>query len=161
VEDFQAGWAAVAAAMDQYAPDVKMFFTRTFIILVEPETPNSRPSFAANVGGNDAYDKYYPQNGRIDIIGIDYYPSAAGNFVSTMQYFHGETCSSFAAPHQFTDLCSRFPDKYTSDSVKFAIGETGLSKTVDISSRLAYVAELTSDATMKALPNYIGCTWFK
>lgn len=52
-------------------------------------------------------------------------------------------------------------DKYTSDSVKFAIGETGLSKTVDIGSRLAYVAELTSDETMKALPNYIGCTWFK
>lgn len=43
--------------------------------------------------------------------------------------------------------------------VKFAIGETGLSQTSSIEARLAYVEEITSEATMQALPNFIGCTW--
>ena len=79
--------------MDQYAPDVKMFFTRTCstLFVVKPNLISLLLRLPANVGGNDAYDQYYPQNGRVDIIGIDYYPSAAGNFVSTMQYFHGES----------------------------------------------------------------------
>lgn len=66
----------------------------------------------------------------------DYYPSKAGSFVSTMQTFH-----------------DAHPD------VKFAIGETGLSQTASMEARLAYVEEITSEATMQALPNFIGCTW--
>lgn len=118
--DFKAGWAAVSAAMDQYAPDVKMFFT-------------------PNVASESQYEQYYPTEGRVDIIGIDYYPSKAGSFVSTMQAFH---------------------DKYTSDTVKFAIGETGLSQTATMADRLAYVKEITSEDTMKALPNFVGASWF-
>lgn len=53
-----------------------------------------------------------------------------------------------------------FHDKYTNDKVKFAIGETGWGQSADISTRLAYVAELTSDATLQALPNLIGISWF-
>lgn len=51
VDDFQAGWKAVSDAMDQIAPSVKMFFT-------------------PNVASDEEYDKYYPQAGRVDVIGI-------------------------------------------------------------------------------------------
>jgi len=120
VDDFQAGWKAVSAAIDEIAPDVKMFFT-------------------PNVASEDQYDKYYPQAGRVDVIGIDYYPSQSGTFVNVMKSFH---------------------DKYTSDTVKFAIGETGWGQSTDINTRLAYVKEITSDETLSALPNFIGATWF-
>lgn len=53
-----------------------------------------------------------------------------------------------------------FHDTYAVNGVKFAIGETGWGKSADISTRLAYVDELTSDATKAALPNYVGCAWF-
>lgn len=51
-------------------------------------------------------------------------------------------------------------DKYTNDNVKFAIGETGWGQSADISTRLAYVQEITSDETLSALPNFVGATWF-
>lgn len=120
VSDFQAGWKAVSDAMDQIAPDVKMFFT-------------------PNIASEEEYDTYYPQGGRVDVIGIDYYPSQSGTFVSRMKSFH---------------------DKYTNDNVKFAIGETGWGQSADISTRLAYVQEITSDETLSALPNFVGATWF-
>jgi len=120
LSDFQTGWKVVAAAMDQYAPDVKMFFT-------------------PNIASDSEYDQYYPTQGRVDIIGIDYYPSQSGTFVSRMKNFH---------------------DKYTSDTVKFAIGETGWGQSADITTRLAYVEELTSAETLAALPNLIGISWF-
>jgi len=118
LSDFKEGWKTMAAAIDEIAPDVKMFFT-------------------PNVANAAQYEQYYPTEGRVDVIGIDYYPSKAGSFVSTMQTFH-----------------DAHPD------VKFAIGETGLSQTASMEARLAYVEEITSEATMQALPNFIGCTWF-
>lgn len=119
--DFQAGWAAVSAAIDEIAPDVKMFFT---------------PNVASS---ESTYDEYYPTSGRVDIVGIDYYPSSIGTFVNTMKSFH---------------------DKYTSDTIKFALGETGYGQSADIATKLQYVEEITSAATTAALPNFIGASWF-
>lgn len=51
-------------------------------------------------------------------------------------------------------------DYAANKGAKFAIGETGLSQTSDINARLAYVKEITSSATLSAMPNFIGCTWF-
>lgn len=75
----------------------------------------------------------------MDVVGIDYYPSSTGTFVSRMQNFH---------------------DTYATGGIKFAIGETGWGKSADISTRLQYVDELTSDQTKAALPQYVGAAWF-
>jgi hypothetical protein len=71
--DFQAGWAAVAAACQSIAPDVKMFFT-------------------PNIADLSTYQEYYPLDpSTVDMIGVDFYPSSPpedGLFVSTMQPFY-------------------------------------------------------------------------
>lgn len=55
--DFKAGWAAVAAAVRQTAPDVKMWWT-------------------PNVASAQNYAQYAPDNfDDVDLVGIDFYPS--------------------------------------------------------------------------------------
>lgn len=117
---FISAWKAVAAACKEVAPDVKMFWT-------------------PNIENDAAYAKYWPGADSVDVVGIDYYPSSTGTFVSRMQNFH---------------------DTYATGGIKFAIGETGWGKSADISTRLSYVDELTSDATKSALPQYVGAAWF-
>lgn len=94
---------------------------------------------AANIENDAAYAKYWPGAEYVDVVGIDYYPSSTGTFVSKMQSLH---------------------DTYATNGIKFAIGETGWGKSADIATRLSYVEELTSDATKSALPNYVGAAWF-
>lgn len=49
--------------MDQIAPDVKMFFT-------------------PNIASEEEYDTYYPQGGRVDVIGIGPYRCLLGTDAS-------------------------------------------------------------------------------
>lgn len=121
--DFKEAWGVVSDAMDQYAPSVKMFFT-------------------PNVAQLSTYQQYYPTSGRVDYIGIDYYPQSTGSFLSTMQPFYDAYCTGKpGAP-------------------KFAIGETGLGTAGSIEQRLAWAQEITSAATAKAMPDFVGAMWF-
>lgn len=71
--DFKAGWAAVAAACKQIAPEVKMWWT-------------------PNVAAASSYDQYTPDDmSTVSLVGIDYYPksiSKGTEFVTTMKAFH-------------------------------------------------------------------------
>ncbi|GAA6042732.1 hypothetical protein JCM8097_005554 [Rhodosporidiobolus ruineniae] len=99
--------------------------------------------FTPNVAGSlDDYVSWMPDDtSTIDYLGIDYYPSGADEtFVDRMQPLY---------------------DKYCSDgSIKFAIGETGLGWTGTIDERLAWLNQTTSAETAKAMPNYVGISWF-
>jgi hypothetical protein len=69
--DFKEGWATVAAAIKDIAPEVKMWWT-------------------PNVASADSYAEYAPDDmSTVDLVGVDYYPKSLsdGNFVSTMQDF--------------------------------------------------------------------------
>lgn len=71
--DFKAGWAAVAAACKEIAPEVKMWWT-------------------PNVAAASSYQEYEPDDmSTVDLVGIDYYPkstSQGNEFVTTMKAFH-------------------------------------------------------------------------
>jgi len=76
VAEFKAGWAAVAAACKQIAPDVKMFFT-----------PNS-----ADIG---TYEEFMPDPSTVDYIGVDHYPDQGdiSDAVDAYKPFHDAYCS--------------------------------------------------------------------
>ncbi|GAA6028994.1 hypothetical protein JCM8097_001542 [Rhodosporidiobolus ruineniae] len=60
IEDFQLGWAVMAKARNDLAPDVKV------------EGGN---------GGFENYDRYYPEDpNTVDLIGVDYYPKMTSGF---------------------------------------------------------------------------------
>lgn len=54
-----------------------------------------------------------------------------------------------------------FHDKYSSSSgPHFAIGEIGNGGTTTMAQRLAWLQDITSEATKTAMPNFIACSWF-
>ncbi|GAA5946970.1 hypothetical protein JCM10213_002917 [Rhodosporidiobolus nylandii] len=62
VNDFKLGWAVMAKARKDLAPEVKMWFTPNF----------------ANL---QVYDKFYPDDpNTVDLIGVDWYPHQLDNF---------------------------------------------------------------------------------
>jgi len=71
--DFKAGWAAVAAACKEIAPQVKMWWT-------------------PNVAADSSYSEYEPEDmSTVSLVGVDFYPKSlkTGNeFVNTMKAFH-------------------------------------------------------------------------
>ncbi|GAA6042717.1 hypothetical protein JCM8097_005544 [Rhodosporidiobolus ruineniae] len=99
--------------------------------------------FTPNVAGSlDDYVSWMPDDtSTIDYLGIDYYPkSSSESFLDHMQPLY---------------------DKYCSDgSIKFAIGETGQGWKGSIDERLAWLDQCTNEATAKAMPHYVGVSWF-
>lgn len=71
--DFKAGWAAVASACKEFAPQVKMWWT-------------------PNVASDSNYAQYEPEDmSTVDLVGVDYYPkslSTGSEFTTTMKSFH-------------------------------------------------------------------------
>jgi len=105
--------------------------------------PSVKMFFTPNVASLSQYDEYFPDDpSTVDLIGIDYYPQSlggSGSFVDTMKPFH---------------------DKYTSDTTRFAIGETGLGFSGSIQERVQWLSEIMSSATAKAMPNFVSVSWF-
>ncbi|GAA5851901.1 hypothetical protein JCM8547_000093 [Rhodosporidiobolus lusitaniae] len=99
--------------------------------------------FTPNVASSlDDYVSWMPDDtSTIDYLGIDYYPkSSSESFVDRMQPLY---------------------DKYCSDgSIKFAIGETGSGWDATIEERLGWLNQTTSEETAKAMPHYVGVSWF-
>lgn len=97
--------------------------------------------FTPNWADLATYQKYYPDDPTtVDIIGIDAYPSSGIAFTDTMKPFHDAYC-------------------LTSDTV-FAIGETGLGYTADITTKLSYLDAMTNSDAKTALPKLVGVSWF-
>jgi hypothetical protein len=105
--------------------------------------PSVKMFFTPNVASLDQYEQFYPDDpSTVDLIGIDYYPQSLGGsagFVNIMKPFH---------------------DKYTSATVKFAIGETGLGFAGSAQERVQWLSEIMSPATAKAMPNFVSISWF-
>ncbi|KAL8276600.1 hypothetical protein RQP46_011023 [Phenoliferia psychrophenolica] len=102
--------------------------------------------FTPNVASLSVYQKFYPDDpSTVDIIGIDYYPTAGSGeteFLSTMQGFHDAYCLN------------------SSHATLFAIGETGLKTTGTISQKLQWLDAITSTAVKAKMPKLVGVSWF-
>ncbi|GAA5988395.1 hypothetical protein JCM10908_003547 [Rhodotorula pacifica] len=99
--------------------------------------------YTPNVAGSlDDYVHWYPDDPTtVHYLGIDYYPrSASESFLDHMQPLY---------------------DKYCKDgSTKFAMGETGNGWEATIEERLAWLDQCTSAETAKAMPHYVGISYF-
>jgi len=75
--DVKEGWAVVAAARDQYAPDVKLYWS-------------------PNAGSQDQIEQYAPDDkSTIDMVGIDYYPGDVGSAnLDGYQWLHDNYASA-------------------------------------------------------------------
>ncbi|GAA5823087.1 hypothetical protein JCM11251_007481 [Rhodosporidiobolus azoricus] len=80
VDDFKEGWAVVAKACAEIAPEVKMWYT-------------------PNVASVDQYDEYFPDDvSTVHLIGVDWYPKQSSDFdfatgSGNMKAFHDRYCS--------------------------------------------------------------------
>ncbi|GAA5974721.1 hypothetical protein JCM11641_007239 [Rhodosporidiobolus odoratus] len=80
VHDFKLGWAVMAKARNDLAPDVKMWYTPNFATL-------------------NVYDKFYPDDPKtVDLIGVDWYPHQTEKFdfahgPADMKKFHDKYCN--------------------------------------------------------------------
>jgi len=122
IEDFQTGWRVLSAAIEEHAPDTKMWWS-------------------PNVGSMDAYKKYYPKSGRVDLVGFDFYPKNSGDM-------------------KFLEHAKAFHDEFTTDSIQMIQGETGLQYHASDEDKMEWVRQLSCKETQDALPNYIGWQWF-
>ncbi|GAA5912048.1 hypothetical protein JCM8208_006468 [Rhodotorula glutinis] len=113
------------------------------------DNPLVRMFFTPNVagGGVSDYEKYFPDDlstpdpSPVSPYGLDYYPRSTS-----------ET---------FLDHVQAMYDKWCADGqIKFAMGETGTMWVASVEERLAWLDELTSEETAKAMPHYVGITWF-
>jgi hypothetical protein len=51
VSEFQTGWKVLSKAIEEYAPETKLWWS-------------------PNVGSDSDYEKYYPKEGRVDVVGV-------------------------------------------------------------------------------------------
>ncbi|GAA6010141.1 hypothetical protein JCM10207_005636 [Rhodosporidiobolus poonsookiae] len=143
VDDFKAGWAAVADAVKDNTM-VKMFFT-------------------PNVAGSlDDYVKWMPDDtSTIDYLGIGLHSSSL-----ILSALLTATCIASdyypsSKDESFVDHMQPLYDKYCSDGkIKFAIGETGNGWEGDVEERLSWLDQCTSEETATAMPHYVGVSWF-
>ncbi|GAA5872753.1 hypothetical protein JCM3774_005051 [Rhodotorula dairenensis] len=99
--------------------------------------------FTPNVAAKlEDYVHWYPDDPTtVDYLGIDYYPrSASESFLDHVQPLYNKYCKS--------------------GLTKFAMGETGTGWEASIKERLAWLDQLTSAETAKAMPHYVGIAWF-
>ena len=76
---------------------------------------------------------WVPDQGTIDVIGVDVYPSGGATFANT-----------------YGDFCGGFED------IPFMIGETGSG-----SDKTGWLTQLMSDDAKTTCPNYVGFVWFE
>ena len=116
VADFQTSWKTMSDAVSSN-PNIKMFWS-----------PNSASA--------SDLKQWYPTSGKVDLVGIDIYPSKQQTFAET----YGEFCQAFS-----------------SADIPFAIGETGAGPDL----KQAWLGELVSEGAKQACPNYVGFSWFE
>ncbi len=80
--------------------------------------------------------QWYPQSGKIDVVGIDIYPKSQ----QTFEQVYGDFCKAFS-----------------SATIPFVIGDTGAGP----SDKQQWLGELVSPAAKTACPYYLGFFWFE
>ena len=120
-EDFSQAWGVVSAAVKNI-PGVYMYWS-----------PNSDSSAADLVSSG-----WYPNQGTVDVIGMDVYPSGGRQFADVYQNF-----------------CQNWPN------VPFVIGETGSENGGSTDDKHAWLEQLTGKPALQACPNYLGFSWFE
>ncbi|BGP44038.1 hypothetical protein JCM10449v2_008095 [Rhodotorula kratochvilovae] len=103
-------------------------------------TPNIAGSFSDN-------EKFFPDDAStVHYLGLG----------TSLPYYYPRSASE-----KFLDHVQEMYDKWCADgSIKFAMGETGTMWVASVEERLAWLDQLTSEETAKAMPNYVGITWF-
>ncbi|GAA5831028.1 hypothetical protein JCM3766R1_006210 [Sporobolomyces carnicolor] len=107
------------------------------------DNPKVRMFFTPNVAGAlEDYVAFMPDDlSTVHLLGIDYYPQKK--------------------TESFVDHMKPLYDKYCADGkILFAIGETGNGWEGPIEDRLTWLDQCTSPETAKAIPHYIGVSWF-
>ncbi|GAA6005909.1 hypothetical protein JCM11491_004057 [Sporobolomyces phaffii] len=142
--DFKEGWSVVAAAVADN-PKVRMFFT---------------PNIA---GALEDYVAFMPEDlSTVHLLGLVSFPrlltSVPGFEYSSYNSSFFQYCKS---TESFVDRMKPLYDKYCSDGkILFAIGETGNGWVGPIEERLTWLDQCTSEETAKAMPHYVGVSWF-
>ncbi|TNY22241.1 glycoside hydrolase superfamily [Rhodotorula diobovata] len=107
------------------------------------DNPLVRMFFTPNVAGNfSTYEDFFPDDpSTVHYLSIDYYPKTPNDrFLAQVQEMYDKWCAD--------------------GSIKFAIGETGNGWKATMEERLAWLEELTSEDAAKAMPHYVGVSWF-
>lgn len=121
VSDFQTGWKVLAKAIEEHAPETKLWWS-------------------PNVGSDSDYERYWPQEGRVDVVGFDWYPNDPYK-------------------ESFYERAKPFHDRYTKDGAIMVQGETGLHYTGSDEEKMQWVKSLSDDKA-QSLSNYMGWMWF-
>ncbi|GAA5861619.1 hypothetical protein JCM1840_005209 [Sporobolomyces johnsonii] len=94
-----------------------------------------------------------------DLVKMFFTPNVAGSLDDYLAYMPNDT--STIDYLGFVDTMQGLYDQYCQNgTIKFAIGETGLGWNGTIDERLAWLAQITSEATATAMPNFVGVSWF-
>ncbi|GAA5932681.1 hypothetical protein JCM1841_006936 [Sporobolomyces salmonicolor] len=114
---------------------------------------------AAAVADNDLVKMFFTPNVASS---LDDYLAYMLNDTSTIDYIGiGTYYYPKDSSQSFTDTMQGLYDQHCKDgTIKFAIGETGLGWNGTIDERLAWLAQITSEATAAAMPNFVGVSWF-
>ena len=115
--EFRTAWKAVSDAVSSN-PSVLMYWS-----------PNAASAAQLQSEG------WFPDQGAVDVIGVDVYPSSGATFADT----YGSFCSGFG-------------------DVPFLIGETGAGSASD---KTSWLTQLVSDSAKTTCPNYVGFMWFE
>ncbi|GAA6057184.1 hypothetical protein JCM3770_004366, partial [Rhodotorula araucariae] len=110
------------------------------------DNPLVKMFFTPNIAGSFSdYEKFFPND-----------PKTARHVPFTAHYYYPHSSSE-----RFLDHVEEMYNKWCTDgSIKFAMGETGTMWDASIEERLAWLDQLTSEEAAKAMPNYVGITWF-
>ena len=115
--EFRTAWKAVSDAVKSN-PSVLMYWS-----------PNAASAAQLQSEG------WFPDQGAIDVIGVDVYPSSGATFADT-----------------YASFCGGFGD------VPFLVGETGAGSASD---KTSWLTQLVSDNAKTTCPNYVGFMWFE
>lgn len=121
VQDFQTGWKVLSKAIEEHAPQTKLWWS-------------------PNVGSDEDYERYWPKEGRVDVVGFDWYPNDPYK-------------------ESFYERAKKFHDRYTRDGAVMVQGETGLHYSGTDEEKMQWVKSL-SDEKAQSLEKYMGWMWF-
>ncbi|GJN94705.1 hypothetical protein Rhopal_007796-T1 [Rhodotorula paludigena] len=144
-------WLRFAHEINWYLSDgtyqgTKEQFKEAWGVVAEAVADNTlvKMFFTPNIAGSfqDYVDHYPDDPATVHYLGLDFYPRGPDEkFLPSVQEMYDKWCAD--------------------GSTKFAMGETGVMyQNVPMEQRLHWLDELTSEETAKAMPHYVGVSWF-
>lgn len=157
VSDFQTGWKVLSKAIEEHAPETKLWWS-------------------PNVGSDSDYEKYYPKEGRVDVVGVslgclavaraEAYDTFVLSSTGTLPLPRTASCRrpslSTTSMQRVTSRWSRerlvSPHRHALPSQ--ANDPPGLHYTGSDSEKMQWVKSLSSSEAQSAMPNYLGWMQF-